>query len=117
MNQTLQASLPLEFLDRVQLLRSRYGIALLAAGQGNYTYAQELRAVSRQVGRLLAEEARKGPQARGGLRMLDISLAVDQLLPELRGWNQWEAQEQQRRRLLCAQVLPAPVRRKGRRAS
>lgn len=98
--QTFQAALPLDLFERLQLLRNRYAGAILAAGQGDYIHTRELRALSRYLGRLLAREARKSLHERGGLRMLDISLAVDRFFPELRGWNQHDLLERHRRRLL-----------------
>ncbi len=89
--QTFQAALPLELYGQLQRVRNRYAAALLAAGRGDYSHRRELRAVARQVGRILAREARKSLEERGGLRMLDLSLAVDRLFPELRGWTQHEA--------------------------
>lgn len=94
-----QASLPLDLFGRLQLVRSRYATALVAAGRGDYSQTQALRTVARYVGRALAREARKSPDERGGLRMLDICLAVDRFLPELRGWTQHEAVLRQRQRL------------------
>jgi hypothetical protein len=112
---TVQTALPLGLFERLQQLRHRYAVALHAAAQGEYvSHARELRLLSRLVGRLLAEEARKSPEERGGLRMLDISLAVDQFLPELRGWNRHEIAERERRRLQEAVTSPLAQPRKQR---
>lgn len=86
--QTFQASLPLELFARLQRVRRRYASVLQAAGRGDFSREAELHAVSRLLGHMLAKEARKSPEERGGLRMLDISLAVDAYFPELRAWNQ-----------------------------
>jgi hypothetical protein len=96
--QTLQTSLPMALFDRLQQLRRRYGKALKAAAAGDYSPDAQLRTVSRSIGRLLAQEAKKPPEERGGLRMLDISLAVDSFFPELRGWNQHELLQRVRAR-------------------
>lgn len=89
--QTFQASLPLDLFTRLQRIRRRHAAVLQAASAGDFSSEGELRTVSRVLGHLLAEEARKSPHERGGLRMLDISLAVDSYFPELRAWNQQEA--------------------------
>lgn len=94
-----QTALPLGLFDRLQRVRQRYAAALKAAQAGDYARAGELRVVSRVVGHLLADEARKAPAERGGLRMLDISLAVDSFFPELRGWNQHEILQKHIRRM------------------
>jgi len=96
---TVQTSLPPDMLRQFERLRSRYAKALAAAQAGDYARARELRTLSRLIGRLLAREARKSPQERGGLRMLDLSLAVDRYFPELRGWTQYELHQQYRERL------------------
>ncbi|HYF92021.1 MAG TPA: hypothetical protein VD969_07220 [Symbiobacteriaceae bacterium] len=96
---TFQAALPLALFERMQRIRQRYGGALKAATTGDYSFAQELRTVSRAVGHLLATEARKSLDERGGLRMLDISLMVDGFFPELRGWNQHEMRRLHQRRM------------------
>lgn len=94
-----QTSLPLDMLREFQRLRTRYAKALAAAQAGDYARAQELRTVSRVVGHLLAREARKSLEERGGLRMLDLSLAVDRYFPELRGWTQYELHQRYRERI------------------
>lgn len=86
--QTFDGSLPLDLMVRLQRVRRRFGPVLKAAADGDYSSESQLHLVSRILGRLLAEQARKSPDERGGLRMLDISLAVDSLFPEMRGWNQ-----------------------------
>lgn len=86
--QTFQASLPLELFVRLQRIRRRYARVLQAAGRGDFSNESALHGVSRLLGHILAKEARKSPQERGGLRMLDLSLAVDSYFPELRTWNQ-----------------------------
>jgi hypothetical protein len=86
--QTFQASLPIELFDRLQRIRRRYASVLKAAARGDFANESDLQAISRTLGHILAEEARKSPEERGGLRMLDISLAVDAYFPELRAWNQ-----------------------------
>lgn len=96
---TFQALLPLVLYERMQRIRQRYAAALKAALAGDYSHARDLRTVSRAVGHLLASEARKTREERGGLRMLDISLMVDSFFPELRGWNQHEARRLHQRRM------------------
>lgn len=86
--QTFQASLPLDLFARLQRVRRRYATVLLAAARGDFANEGELHAISRILGHMLAKEARKAPQERGGLRMLDLSMAVDSYFPELRAWNQ-----------------------------
>lgn len=93
--QTFQVALPMDMFDRLQRVRRRYADALLSAGNGDYSRALELRSVSRYLGHMLAQEARKQPEERGGLGMLDISLAVDRFFPEMRGWNQHVAIQRQ----------------------
>lgn len=95
-----QSTLPLDLFGRLYRVRARYAAALKAAAAGDYSYEGDLRSATRLVGRLLAREARKRPEDRGGLRMLDISLAVDKLFPELRGWTRHEIELRQRQRLL-----------------
>ncbi len=97
--QTFQTALPIELFERLQRIRNRYAPALLAAGQGDYSRRVELRSVSRVVGHILAQEAKKSPEERGGMRLLDLSLAVDRFFPELRGWNQKAALERLANRL------------------
>ncbi|HWI64020.1 MAG TPA: hypothetical protein VNT75_19460 [Symbiobacteriaceae bacterium] len=96
---TFQTALPLMLFERMQRIRQRYAAALKAAGMSDYSRAQELRTVNRAVGHLLATEAKKSIDERGGLRMLDISLMVDSFFPELRGWNQHEMRQLHQRRL------------------
>lgn len=86
--QTFQTALPLDLFARLQRIRRRYAGVLRAAASGDFSREGELRTVSRALGHMLATEARKSPAERGGLRMLDISLAVDSSFPELRAWNQ-----------------------------
>lgn len=105
--QTLQACLPLEVFHRLQRLRSRFASALQNASHGDFSQAEELRRVSRQVGQILASEARKSPEERGGLRLVDLTLEVDRHFPELRGWNQHESLREQRERL-CSLSLGPP---------
>ena len=100
---TFQTALPLALFDRMQRIRQRYEAALKAATDGDYSRAQELRTVSRAVGHLLASEARKSLDERGGLRMLDISLMVDGFFPELRGWTQHEIRQRHARRMQSGQ--------------
>lgn len=95
----VQAALPLVLFERLHRIRQRYAAALKAAMAGDYSQAQALRTVSRAVGHLLASEARKSVDERGGLRMLDISLMVDGFFPELRCWNQHEMRQLHQRRL------------------
>lgn len=97
--QTFQTALPIDLFERLQRIRNRYAAALVAAGEGDYSRRVELRSVSRVVGHILAQEAKKGPEQRGGMRMLDLSLAVDRFFPELRGWNQRAALERLASRL------------------
>lgn len=89
--QTFQTALPLELFARLERVRNRYAAALVAAGQGDFSQRVELRSVSRAVGHVLAQEARKSPEERGGMRLLDLTLAMDRFFPELRGCNQAEA--------------------------
>ncbi|MDF2630257.1 MAG: hypothetical protein K0R39_4088 [Symbiobacteriaceae bacterium] len=99
---SFQAALPLALFERMQRIRQRYGAALAGAIAGDFSRSQDLRTVSRAVGHLLATEARKSVDERGGLRMLDISLMVDAFFPELRGWNQFEMRRLHQRRLAAA---------------
>ncbi|HYF76104.1 MAG TPA: hypothetical protein VD973_03140 [Symbiobacteriaceae bacterium] len=99
---SFQVSLPLALYERMHRIRQRYGAALKAAIAGDFSLSQDLRTVSRAVGHLLATEARKSPEERGGLRMLDISLMVDSFFPELRGWNQHEMRRLHQRRMAAA---------------
>lgn len=116
--QQQQAALPLELFHHLQQLRERYSNALRAVDRGEYSEAQGLRTVAREVGQLLARLARKSPEERGGLRMVDLALEVDRCFPELRAWNQYEVSRQNRRRL---SRLPTPeprsLGRNGVRAS
>ena len=50
------------------------------------------------MGHLLAQEAKKSPAERG-MRMLEVSLSVDRLFPELRDWNEREGLAKQQQRL------------------
>lgn len=84
-------ALPPGLEDQLRRLRRRYAPVLRAAAEGDFSREEELHAISRRLGHLLAREARKTPEERGGLRMIDISLAVDGLFPELRAWNQQAA--------------------------
>jgi hypothetical protein len=98
--QTFQASLPLGLYEKLQQLRRRYSAALKAAAVGNYTQReQQLRNLSRAVSHLLAEELRKAPAERGGLRMVDVLLAFDSLFPELRGFTEYETVQRARQRM------------------
>lgn len=101
LGESFQTALPLELFDRLQRVRNRYAPALLAASAGDYDRAQELRTLGRYLGHLLAQQARLTPEQRGGVRMLDISLAVDGFFPEFRGWTQHELLQSHRRRLLA----------------
>jgi len=89
--QTFQAALPLELLVRLQRIRHRYAHVLQAAARGDFTHERELTRLGRLLGHILAAEARKSPAERGGMRMLEICLAVDAYFPELRPWNQQAA--------------------------
>lgn len=91
MVQTFQASLPLDLFGRLHRIRRRYAAVLQAASRGDFSRDEELHAVSGLLGHILAKEARKSPEERGGLRMLDISMAVDAYFPEMRSWNQQAA--------------------------
>ncbi|HEY3367934.1 MAG TPA: hypothetical protein VGK74_22980 [Symbiobacteriaceae bacterium] len=102
----LQSTLPLDLFDRLHRVRARYAAALKAAAVGDFSHEADLQTVTRLVGRLLAREARKRPEDRGGLRMLDISLAVDKLCPELRGWTRYEIARRERQRVLSVRVPP-----------
>ncbi|MEW8977497.1 MAG: hypothetical protein AB2385_03745 [Symbiobacterium sp.] len=86
--QSFEGKLPLELYERLLRLRRRHAQVLRAAAAGDFRDEEGLRNLSRQVGRLLAEAARTPVEERGGLPMLEISLAVDRLFPELRAWNQ-----------------------------
>lgn len=109
--QTFQTVLPLDLYDQLQRLRSRYTTALVAAAKGDYRLGEDLRSLSRSLGHILAEEAHKSPEERGGLRMLDISLSVDALFPEIRPWTQHDLLQRQRERLNSELVLRSPVPR------
>ena len=102
----LQSTLPLDLFDRLHRVRARYAAALKAAAAGDYSHEGDLQVATRLVGRLLAREARKRPEDRGGLRMLDISLAVDRLCPELRGWTRYDIERRQRQRVLSVPNPP-----------
>jgi len=95
----MQSTLPFNLFDHLQGVRVRYAVALSAAGQGDFSHSVELRAASRFVGHLVAREARKSLEERNGVRMLDISLAVDRFMPELRGWHQFDVVQRQTQRL------------------
>lgn len=86
--QSFQASLPLDLFTRLQRLRRRYAPVLQAAAQGDFADEVRLHSLTRRLGRILAEAAHMSVEERGGLRMLELSLAVDGLFPELRPWNQ-----------------------------
>jgi len=86
--QTFEGRLPADLYERLIRLRQRYARVLSAAAAGDFGEEEQLRVLSRRVGRLLAEAARTPVAERGGLPMLEISLAVDRLFPELRAWNQ-----------------------------
>jgi len=117
--QTFQTVLPLDLYDHLQRLRGRYATALIAAGKGDYRFGEDLGTLSRSVGHILAKEARKGPDERGGLRMLDISLSVDALFPELRQWTQHDLLQHHKERLITETLLrpPAPLHVRSDRAS
>jgi|GEM_PF-2361566 len=104
MSAPMQALLPITLFHRLQRIRNRYAVALKAAGAGDYTFGGDLHTVARHIGRLLATEARKTPEERGGLRMWDISLMVDQAFPEMRGWNRYEVEQKARQRIASEQA-------------
>jgi len=99
MTTLMQSTLPFSMFDHLQGVRTRYAMALAAAGRGDYSHSVELRTASRYVGRLLAHEARKTLEERNGVRMLEISLAVDRFFPELRAWHQYDVVQRQVERL------------------
>ena len=101
LNQPFQPALPLELFDLLHQQRRQYAAALLAAGTGDYSHAQELRSLSRYLGHVMAQQARLTAAERGGVSMVDIALAVDSFFPELRGWTQHELAKSHRRRLLA----------------
>lgn len=68
------------------MLRLRYAEALQCAREGNFVKGDDLRALSRSIGRLLAAEARRPPGERG-MRMRELSIAVAHRFPELRDWT------------------------------
>lgn len=90
--QSFEGRMPADLYERLQRLRQRYAQVLRDAAAGDFGDEEQLQAISRRVGRLLAETARTPVEERGGLPMLEISLAVDRLFPELRAWNQRFAQ-------------------------
>lgn len=89
--QTFEGRMPGDLYAKLQRLRRRHGRVLRAAAAGDFSNEAELHAISRRLGRMLAETARRPVEERGGLRMLEISLAVDRMFPELRAWNQQAA--------------------------
>jgi hypothetical protein len=94
-----QSELPVTLFDHLYHVRHRYARALRGAATGDFTQAKELRSVSRYVGHLLADEARKSLAERGGVNLVEISIAVDRYLPELRRWNHYVALEGHQRLL------------------
>jgi len=107
----VQCTLPLDLFDQLNWLRRRYAAALSAAGRGDYSHPADLRSLTRHLGRLLAQEARKSQEERGGLKMLEISLAVDRTFPELRAWNQHDLARLHRERIqAAAPATPQAVR-------
>lgn len=107
----VQSTLPLDLFDQLNWLRRRYATALSAAGRGDFSHPGDLRSVTRHLGKLLASEARKSPEERGGMKMLEISLAVDQSFPELRAWNQYDLAQSQRKRVQEANPPVTPEER------
>jgi len=89
--QSFDGSMPADLYERLLRLRRRHRAVLQAAAAGDFSNEAELHALSLRLGRLLAETARRPVEERGGLRMLEISLAVDRMFPELRAWNQQAA--------------------------
>lgn len=89
--QSFEGRMPGDLYARLLRLRRRHRAVLQAAAAGNFSDEAQLHALSRRLGRMLAETARKPVEERGGLRMLEISLAVDRMFPELRAWNQQAA--------------------------
>lgn len=80
------ADLPLALAMELQELRHRYAAALAQAAEGNFSADEDLRALSRRLGGILAREARQ-PAERRGATMREVSMAVDRLFPELREWT------------------------------
>ncbi|MBY6275515.1 hypothetical protein [Symbiobacterium thermophilum] len=89
--QSFDGRMPGDLYERLVRLRRRHRAVLQAAAAGDFSNEAELHALSRRLGRMLAETARMPVEQRGGLRMLEISLAVDRMFPELRAWNQQAA--------------------------
>lgn len=67
-------------------MRSRFQEALMLAGRGDYSRGDDLRALARAIGRVLAREARRSPAERG-LPMRELSIAVARRFPELSEWT------------------------------
>lgn len=94
--------------SEIKSLRQHYATALAAAARGQFG-GRELAALGVRVGRLMAEQARRSPQQRG-CTLAELSLALDAMFPELRGWQDRRVEQIQRSRLQPA-VAKAPVGR------
>ncbi|BDG60013.1 hypothetical protein [Caldinitratiruptor microaerophilus] len=79
------APLPPALAGEIDEMRSRFGEALMLARKGDYSRGDDLRALARAIGRLLAREARRPPAERG-LPMRELSIAVARRFPELSDW-------------------------------
>lgn len=84
--ETGAAPLPPALAGEIDEMRSRFREALMRARRGDYSRADDLRALARAIGRLLAREARRSPGERG-LPMRELSIAVARRFPELSEWT------------------------------
>jgi len=82
-------------------LREEYAEALRAAARG--AADRRLSSLSLALGRLLAVQARR-PAAERGCSLATVSLAVDAMFPELRGWYDRRVEQVQRQRLAAARA-------------
>ncbi len=82
-------------------LREEYAEALRSAAQG--AADRRLASLSLNIGRLLATQARRTVEERG-CTLATVSLAVDSMFPELRGWYDRRVEQVQRQRLQAARA-------------
>lgn len=82
-------------------LREEYAEALRSAARG--VADRRLTQLSLLLGRLLAAQARR-PAAERGCSMATLSLAVDAMFPELRGWYDRRVEQVQRQRFAVARA-------------
>lgn len=104
----VQNAVPAAFLAAVEALRRQHAAVLDAAARGDFDI-DRLQDLSRRIGRLLAREAKK-PAAERGCRMIDLSLAVHRLFPELAGWSQVDVERSARK---AVRRLPAAMSRRA----